>query len=307
MNSALINFLAKNVAFFTLIISTYSCGNYDAEDHYNPRLNIIPTPSKVLTRGGVVIIADDLWVIVNVSDSISSKIATVLVDKLVKLTNNQVLITDLFSTRKHKQSISLEINESILANEAYSLKITSAQISIKAGHAAGLNYGVESLLQILKQCYSDHLFTIPKMVISDNPKTKNRGVLVNQNQLENEVTEELLIEMAKLKLNSLIVYDYYESKLNISRLALKHNIKVLDATDLPDGAMKFTLDTEKKKISGINFVNLNSEYMVLDISNSSPINSDLQLDILSELSWSKPNFDSIEALNQWILDYYLSN
>jgi len=307
LKSNLSEYLGSSIAFCTILACVLSCGNNGTKNQQPTRLNIVPTPNKVLTRAGVVTISNDLWVIVNVSDSISSNIAGVLVGKLEEITKSEVLITDLYSTRKHKQSISLEINETILDAETYSLDITSSQITLKAKTGAGLNYGIESLLQILNQSKSGHLFIIPKVVIRDFPRIKTRGVLINGNQLNDKATKDLLIKMAELKLNSLYIIGYTKSNLNLSQLALTYNIRVSGSAGLPDSSLILSVDSEKMKIEEIDFINENYEAVVLDISNSLPINSYRELKLLAELSWSKIEFDSIEALNQWIEDFYLLN
>jgi hexosaminidase len=90
------------------------------------------------------------------------------------------------------------------SEEAYRLVVTPRKISIEASGAAGLYYGVQTLLQMIPdQCAKD--CTIPAVTIEDWPRFRWRGLLIDVARHFYEVAalERVIDSMAQYKLNVL--------------------------------------------------------------------------------------------------------
>ncbi|MFY9114562.1 MAG: beta-N-acetylhexosaminidase [Dethiobacteria bacterium] len=71
------------------------------------------------------------------------------------------------------------IDPDIKDNEEYCLKIKENNISIRANGDRGLFYGVQSLKQIIFDCYIDKRAVIPALEINDRPRFRYRGYMLD--------------------------------------------------------------------------------------------------------------------------------
>lgn len=98
-----------------------------------------------------------------------------------------------------------------LSDEAYSLEITSNNINIKARDNAGFIYGLESVRQLLPTTFEsnakveDVLWEVPNVVISDGPRFKWRGLMLDLSRhfFEKDYILSTIDQLAKHKMNVL--------------------------------------------------------------------------------------------------------
>ncbi|MEN8249818.1 MAG: glycoside hydrolase family 20 zincin-like fold domain-containing protein [Bacteroidota bacterium] len=275
--------------FVAVLAFTISCKK---EGNKSPDqvINIIPSPNKILKRSGSIQYDKNFRVIADVSDSSSSIIATYLVNELEEIFNTEILISDLFSTRKYSQSIQLEILNDVQSGqelESYKLDITSNQIKISASSPIGIYYGIQSLLQILDQSYlNDISFTIPKMIIKDTPQLSVRGVLVTQSFLKEIIESGLVDHLSKLKLNSIYVSNY-SSLIDTLGTAYPY-LKFKDGQTLADNIPVISIDLDNAISQDLSQLLSGNKIngLVLKISSSSTGDFEKEIELFAESCWS---------------------
>ncbi len=111
-----------------------------------------------------------------------------------------------------KNYISLEINDEIADNEAYTLTVDSKGITIRGGTTAGVFYGIQTLMQMLpadayNKCAEAKAkaVEVPAMRIADAPRFHYRGLHfdVSRTFFGTEFMYKLLDAMSYYKINNL--------------------------------------------------------------------------------------------------------
>lgn len=108
------------------------------------------------------------------------------------------------TTNRRKVAITLSLDSlKVHSLEAYELKITPNNISIKAKHPKGIYYGVTTLRQILEQCQTQG--EIPCLLIEDAPRYEFRGLMLDpaRHYLPIDDIKAYIDQMALYKLNTL--------------------------------------------------------------------------------------------------------
>lgn len=184
-------------ASFTL----FSCGggNHDSAKDYG----IIPMPNEIVPSQGKYVLQGEKTVAVS-SEEASMKVFRYLESSLK---NTSITLKNVPQTAP--ADIYLSINDS-LPDEAYTLEVTSDAIRISSNQtAAGLFYGVQSLLQLMPADIYDTgrkyegKIEIPAVSIADAPRFPHRGAMmdVGRNFLPKEEVLKFLDLMAFYKLN----------------------------------------------------------------------------------------------------------
>lgn len=184
-------------ASFTL----FSCGggNHDSAKDYG----IIPMPNEIVPSQGKYELQGERTVAVS-SEEASMKVFRYLENSLK---NTSVTLKSVPQTSP--ADIYLSINDSLL-DEAYTLEVTSDAIRISSNQtAAGLFYGVQSLLQLMPADIYDTgrkyegKIEIPAVSITDAPRFPHRGAMmdVGRNFLPKEEVLKFLDLMAFYKMN----------------------------------------------------------------------------------------------------------
>ena len=191
------------IAYWLLAASfvLFSCGggNYDSAEGYG----IIPMPNEIIPSQGKYVLQGETTVAVS-PDEASMKVFRYLKNALK---NTSIILKNISQTGP--ADIYLSINDS-LPDEAYTLEITPDDIRISSSEtAAGLFYGVQSLLQLMPADIYDTSrkyegqIEIPAISIKDAPRFPHRGAMmdVGRNFLPKEEVLKFLDLMAFYKLN----------------------------------------------------------------------------------------------------------
>jgi len=297
------------VILLTFLIGITSCDSKENNEKEAISINILPFPNKVLKRGGSIDLSRTIWVVANVGDSLSSSLATYLVTKLRLITGEDALITDLYSTRKHNQSIKIELdNIKQVVDESYTLDITSSHIKIKSKSSRGIFYGVQTILQLLKSGANDSSFILPKIVIKDSPRFSTRGITIKQSQLNNFDTYELFNILGLLRINSVFVVQDVNKNLNVLDGAAENYVNLYSGRELPSDIqlVSFGATTnELKDIYNSEIMNGAPKGIVLDLTSTKKEDLLIKLAIFAELSWSDSSnhdFSRVNRLSQSLVN-----
>ncbi|WP_432710485.1 beta-N-acetylhexosaminidase [Pedobacter sp.] len=147
---------------------------------YQPEIAIIPEPVSLIKNNGHFILPENITIQAGpamkaVSDHLQEKLSAAT--GYFVSTNNSA---------DSKATIVLILNNKVnpqIGNEGYQLSVTPAQIVIKANKAAGLFYGVQTLLQLFpKEIESAEVmkgieWKAPSVEITDYPRVGWRGLM----------------------------------------------------------------------------------------------------------------------------------
>ncbi len=189
-------FLLTICSYFSLVVNAQT-----------KTIAIIPEPVKLeITKGNYQLPK-------NIIISYENKpeidfIASYLQKKISISTGHTVKLT----TPSNASTIKLIINTNenkTLGKEGYELSVSSKSITIKANQAAGLFYGVQTLLQLFpaeiesKQIVKNISWQIPCVEIADYPRFAWRGLMldVSRHFFTKEEVKRYIDEMAVYKLN----------------------------------------------------------------------------------------------------------
>ena len=199
------------ITYWLLAVSfiLFSCGrgSDDAATDYG----IIPMPNEVVPMQGMYILQGEKKVAVPSGEAVM-KVFHYLEDALK---NTSVTLKSIPETGQ--ADIYLSIDNS-LPDEAYTLEVSSDKINVSSNEtAAGLFYGVQSLLQLMPAANYDgnrkyeEKIRIPAVSITDAPRFPHRGAMmdVGRNFLAKEEVLKFLDLMAFYKLNKFHFHHKY--------------------------------------------------------------------------------------------------
>jgi hexosaminidase len=297
------------IILLTILLGFIACDSKQTVEKQTIVVEVLPFPNKVLKRGGTITLSSDFWVIANVSDSVSSDLAAYLVKNLNRITGKEAGITDLYSTRKHTESVRLELdnNTPLTSSESYTLDITSSHIKIKAKSAKGIYYGIQTLLQLLESGANNSSYVIPKIVIKDSPNFSVRGIAIKQSQLNSLSSSRFIQLLGALKINAVFVIADADQDRNIMAESSKNYLKMYSGSEIPSDIMLISYGPSSEELAETyNTADLSSvaKGIVLDLTSTT--NEDLlpKLSVLAELSWSdkdKHDFARLQKLQKLVL------
>lgn len=275
-----------------LIISlsiVISCKTENNNEHAQlAELIIMPTPTKILKRSGVISFDNTFRIRADVSDSTTSRLASYLVKRLENHFNDEVLISDLFSTREFSQSIQIEIvNDSQAEHnpEAYELDITTKNIKITSSNAMGIYYGIHTLIQVFKNTNtSNSKLTIPKMIIKDSPEYSIRGVIIDSNNWKEFLELNLMEKISSLKINRIYISNY--SSIEVTSQTYPF-VEIQDSKNISNNVYTIPADRINIIISEGIYHKENHEGLLLDFRESGLAEFEKQIAYFSEISWNR--------------------
>jgi len=205
-----------SILLLIFFLSVFSEATISAQEFVNELrsygYSLIPAPQETLLTGKDIRV-DHSWRVV-------SKSGTVQMAE-ERLNSGALNLLDLDFTGTGKGEIVLEIQPGILkkgiaeerTEQGYRLEILSGQIIIVGGGEAGLFYGVQSLLQLLRPANQGG-YTLPEGVITDWPDLQLRMIHwdTKHHQDRMETLKRFLDEAAYFKVNAIAfeIEDKYE-------------------------------------------------------------------------------------------------
>ncbi|RZM18439.1 MAG: beta-N-acetylhexosaminidase, partial [Pedobacter sp.] len=173
------------------------------------KLPVIPMPVKVENRPGVFTLPQHIKIYTKNTEG-EKYAASYLRNKLRNATGKNVTISDTKSSANKINLHLLETRNSAIGDEGYILSVTRKTISIKSNSAAGLFYGVQTLIQMLPKEIEGKLpanvsWTIPCAEITDYPKLAWRGLMldVSRHFFTKEEVKQYIDAMIRYKYNVL--------------------------------------------------------------------------------------------------------
>ncbi|TKC04413.1 beta-N-acetylhexosaminidase [Pedobacter frigoris] len=147
-----------------------------------PEVAIIPEPVSVVKSEGHFVIPENILIAAPALPELKQAIAF-LQERLSIPTGSFVSVVN---THNQAATVKLIINEkasSVLGKEGYQLSVTPSHITIRANKAAGLFYGIQSLMQLFpkeiesKEPVEEINWTAPCVEITDYPRVGWRGLM----------------------------------------------------------------------------------------------------------------------------------
>jgi hexosaminidase len=180
--------------------------------HGNPAPAIIPQPEKMVVEPGSFLLRSDSDAFGKKTEILASagagETGRYLADELLRRASVQCnLAAERPGHELGNIDLRLEETNSALGTEGYTLSVAPDAVIIRARDAAGLFYGVQTLLQLLPmETKSGKPLTgrlIPCVHIEDQPRFRWRGLMldVSRHFFSKQEVEQLLDEMAWYKLN----------------------------------------------------------------------------------------------------------
>lgn len=168
-------------------------------------MNLIPMPTKLLKINSNFKIIRGLEIILDCKcDFQDLESAITLKNNIENLLGFKANITKSFNESKYSKYIIFRKDPSI-AKEEYKLTINNDFVEITAGTASGTFYGVQTLIQIIKE----HGANLPGVIIEDKPYFENRGFYhdVTRGRVPTlETLMNLVDKAASYKINEIQLY-----------------------------------------------------------------------------------------------------
>ena len=168
-------------------------------------VDVIPQPASVQTHSGTFRLSGKTAIRVTPDSPETRQVATYLADFLQGPTGYHLKVA---SGRASRNSIELALGGSSPA-EGYQLEVTSRGVKVQASSAAGLFYGVQTLLQLFppeleSRTQRNVAWTAPAVTITDAPRFAWRGLMldVSRHFFNKDYVKQYIDRMARYKFNS---------------------------------------------------------------------------------------------------------
>ncbi len=197
--------IRKNKFFYFFIALITIASHAKAGDS----IAIIPKPLTMQVHEGRFVLSSSTAITTSSSDADVKQTIQWFINKISTSTGYP-----LSTNKSSENSISLVLNkqpDTSLHNEGYTLKVTSSAITITANKAAGLFYGLQTVLQLLPPSIESTTavqnvqWTMPRVDIKDVPRFGWRGLMldVSRHFFTKQEVEAYIDQMARYKYNTL--------------------------------------------------------------------------------------------------------
>ncbi|WP_218598527.1 family 20 glycosylhydrolase [Polaribacter sp. NJDZ03] len=196
----------KTMLVFVLIAITASCQkSKEAKVFTTEDITVIPKPVALnLEQGSFEFTGKTTFV---TTDASQKEVTKVLIDKFKNAAGWTLSISE---KAPENNFIQFTVDEN-LEKEAYKLEVNSSRVIISASGNAGFLYGIETLRQLLpvsiesESVVSNEQWQIPNLSITDNPRYKYRGLMldVSRHFFEIDYLKKTIDRLAMLKMNVL--------------------------------------------------------------------------------------------------------
>ena len=190
-----------------LLIFLYAMEGFSQITENN--IAIIPEPVSVKKNSGTFLLPSTISIEADVKSEVN-QVAAYLKEKISIPTGLPVTVVS--NTSKPTIALSLnKLKESNIGDEGYTLSVTANGITIKANNAAGLFYGVQTLLQLFPKeiesatAVKNINWTLPAVEIIDYPRFKWRGLMfdVSRHFFTKQEVMQYIDDMVRYKYNLL--------------------------------------------------------------------------------------------------------
>ena len=193
-----------------LQLATLLCCNGQSTELYDLGLSVIPYPQEVTVGGGNFVLSKGVIIAVDKNASAEDRFTA---EELARTLKTDFDIDASIRAQSSAASIVLTRKgaEKRVGEEGYQLSVSPGQMLIKGSSAAGLFYGVQTFLQLIKK--ANDQYTVPGLRISDWPSMKVRAVHYDtkHHQDKKEYVESFIRDMVRFKIN-MVVWEW-EDKL----------------------------------------------------------------------------------------------
>ena len=196
----------KTMLVLVLIAITASCQkSKEAKVFTTEDITVIPKPVALnLEQGSFEFTGKTTFV---TTDASQKEVTKVLIDKFKNAAGWTLSISE---KAPENNFIQFTVDEN-LEKEAYKLEVNSSRVIISASGNAGFLYGIETLRQLLpvsiesESVVSNEQWQIPNLSITDNPRYKYRGLMldVSRHFFEIDYLKKTIDRLAMLKMNVL--------------------------------------------------------------------------------------------------------
>jgi hexosaminidase len=177
-----------------------------------PRLAIIPLPASIETCNGTFHVGKTAEVLVEGNDAQMGRIANVLASVLSSAADRTVPVRNAKGVARAGRIVMSLAPDSTLGPEGYDLSIEPESVHLRAATAAGLFYGVQTVVQMLppgartkRTAAAGGRISLPCVSIQDGPRFSWRGLMLDCSRtfLTPAYVKRTIDRMALYKLNVL--------------------------------------------------------------------------------------------------------
>ncbi|HUI54733.1 MAG TPA: family 20 glycosylhydrolase [Bryobacteraceae bacterium] len=171
-------------------------------------LNVIPQPVSAQLHAGFFRLQSGVPIVVSRTPE-AHQVAAYLANAVAAPTGFRLSIIESSKPSSRRSGIILELTSQPSDHpEGYQLSVTPRAVRVEASTAAGLFYGVQTLLQLLPPDIEGHArrtvsWTVPCVQITDYPRFAWRGLMldVSRHFFDKEFVKQYIDRMARFKLN----------------------------------------------------------------------------------------------------------
>ena len=156
------------------------CSGNQSNEQMNS-LSIIPLPASMQVGNSDFVLDGNFSIQADTQNPDVVQVAEFFAEALQRVTGFKVSISELAGSAQNSFRMVLNTNDDGLGAEGYNLNVNKNGVELSAHSAAGLFYGVQSLMQLLPEnIYAKEKqnikWTIPFVKISDQPRYAYRGM-----------------------------------------------------------------------------------------------------------------------------------
>ena len=176
--------MSRSVFQFTVLAATIASATAAATVVKPPTLKVIPQPVSVQMRPGSFHFRPGISIAVTAGQPEARRVGTYLANAVAAPTGWKWKILESAKPSGRHDAIALELIKGDFHPEGYDLTISTHGVRIQASTAAGLFYGVQTLLQLLppesESSTLQHAFwSVPCLHIADYPRFAWRGLMLD--------------------------------------------------------------------------------------------------------------------------------
>jgi len=265
-----------------LIIIFYSCKQVEnnSVEHSINKINITPTPYKILYKRGNYVLEKSTRILLNLSNEVENHFAEHLINSLLIKTGKKLKIADRFTTDNITNSIEILYgNNKSITSEGYKISVAQNKVKIYANDPNGITYASNLFVTMLTKSESNKWLT-PQLTIEDYPKTSIRAIYLEFIDSTDYKEEHMLNQLINYRFNYLIT--------NTKMVQYNPTNSIIIVNDTSDLTFDWTKNLiENRSIHEFYLTDTSStESSVFKMKNKTLLHPD-SLALLSEAMWSQ--------------------